>query len=387
MIQFSFIVFWISLFVIFFANIGYPYTIILIDKFLKTRTSKNLEFKPSVTIMVVAHNEEQVILEKLNNLKQINYPKSKMKIIVASDNSSDATNFIVENFIKDTPEMSISLYKAQKRAGKTNAQNEAQKRVETEFLVMTDANSMLDPDAISELMSSFTDSNISYVTGKLVYINSDTSSTSENESFYWNLDLKVREIESNIQTITAGNGALYAIRNDRYFDFNPIESHDSSMPLYYALRNEKAIANHDALVFEKAGETVTDEYQRKVRMNRLILNHILPTLKILNVFKYKWFTFFYLGHRTSRYLLWFAHLVLLISNVMLSIDNNFFKVLLVFHLIFWGVALVQTKIKLNNKIFNLIYYYAVTIAAQWHGIYRILTGKAKPFWEKAETTR
>ena len=107
----------------------------------KRRLVKDYSYQPSVTIMVVAHNEEKVIGEKLENLTKVDYPKDKMEILVSSDNSTDRTNSIVKDFINANPEFNIRLYEVKKRMGKTNAQNEAQNRRE-EILIMTDANSM-----------------------------------------------------------------------------------------------------------------------------------------------------------------------------------------------------------------------------------------------------
>lgn len=387
MIIFLKIIFWVSLFIIFWANIGYQISLIILDKLIEKKNIKLNDFFPSVTVMVVAHNEDKVILDKLKNLEEIEYPHNKISILVASDNSTDNTNYIVEEYIKNNPDINVKLCKAKSRMGKTNAQNEAQKFVESEFLVMTDANSMLDRASIKELVSSFYDESISYVTGKLVYTNSELSGTSSNESFYWNLDLRIREIESNIQTITAGNGALYAIRNSEYIDFNPIESHDSSMPIYYALNRKRAIANHDAVAFEKAGENNKDEFSRKVRMNRVLLSHIVPSFKLFNIIKYKWFTYFYFGHRTSRYLLWIAHLFLLCSNIILSFFSNLFLLLLLFHIFIFILAGIQHYFNTKNRLLNIIYYYLITIVAQYVGVWNTLTGNSRPFWEKAESTR
>lgn len=381
------ILFWFSVFIIFWANVGYQVSIVILGKILTRKNKKNKNYLPSVTVMVVAHNEEKVILEKLKNLENIDYPNEKIKVLIASDNSTDRTNEIVEKYINSNPQRDVTLYKAKKRMGKTNAQNEAQKIVSSEFLVMTDANSMLDESSIKELMSSFSEPDISYVAGKLLYTNSDNSDTSSNESIYWNLDLKIREIESNIQTITAGNGALYAVRNTQYVDFNPIESHDSSMPIYYAINNQRAIANHEAIAYEKAGENTNDEFSRKVRMNRVLLSHIMPSLKILNVFKYKWFTYFYLGHRSSRYLLWFAHALLLFSNVSLAINHALYAWILLLHILILVMGVVQHVVSTKSIILNLIYYYLMTIVAQYKGIWKVLSGESKPFWEKAESTR
>ena len=245
---------------------------------------------------------------------------------------------------------------------------------------MTDANSMLKEDAVKELVAAFTDDDISYVCGRLIITNKDVSNIAGSESTYWDMDTKLRGIESNIQTITAGNGALYACRTKDYHDFDPILCHDIAMPTYYALNGKRAIANHDAIAYEKAGEVIEDEFSRKVRMNRIILKSILPDIRILNFFKYKWYTYFYFGHRTCRYLLWITHLLALFMNALLIGQSWFYNVTFTGQVLFYLLALLKVVSKIENKLINLVYYYTVTIIAQWVGVYKILTGKAKPFW-------
>src|SRR5690606_5384844 len=136
------------------------------------------------------------------------------------------------------PEYKIRLYEVKKRMGKTNAQNEAQKTVNSEILVMTDANSMMDANSVRELVSAFTSEDISYVCGRLVISNQDFNEIVNTENLYWDNETRLRKIESDIQTITAGNGAIYACRNVDYYDFDPIRSHDANMPRYYALNGK-----------------------------------------------------------------------------------------------------------------------------------------------------
>lgn len=382
------ILFYISGFIIIWAMVGYTLSIKIIGKVYKDRKlKKNYSHQPTVTVMVVAHNEEEVILEKLQNIIQLEYPIDKIEFLIASDNSTDKTNEIVKNFIEDHEERKIKLYEVKTRKGKTNAQNEAQKTVTTEYLVMTDANSIMDKESVKELMAAFTSDEITYVSGRLCIVNHKASDVSNAEASYWDRDIAVREIEGKIQTITAGNGALYACRTDCYYDFNPIQCHDSSMPLLYALQGKRAIANHDAIAYEKAGEVIEDEFSRKVRMNRLILKNILPDIRLLNIFRYKWFSYFYFGHRTCRYLLWISHLMVLISNALLTPKSWFYAMIFAGQMLFYLLALIRSITKMHNKYLTLIYYYTVTIIAQWVGVLNMLTGKAKPFWEKAESTR
>ena len=380
------IIFWVAFFGIFWANIGYPISILVLGKIIKRENKKDGSYRPTVTIMIVAHNEEKVIKNKLENVLKVDYPKSKLEILVSSDNSTDKTNEIVEKFINKHKKEKIRLYKVKERKGKTNAQNEAAKTVKSEILVMTDANALLDKNAVKELVSSFGE-NVAYVTGRLVYSNSDDSTTSNTENTYWDMDTKIRDIESRIQTITAGNGALYACKTKEYHDFEPIQCHDASMPLYYALHGKRAIANHGAIAYEKAGENDKDEFKRKIRMNRVIMNAILPTIKILNVFRYKWFTYFYLGHRTLRYLLWLNHILLFVSNIIISFYNPLFIIPLVIQLLVCAFAMAKHLFKMKNRLFNLCSYYCMTVLAQLIGVIKTVTRKNKPFWEKAESTR
>lgn len=380
--------FYVSAFIIIWAMIGYPISIKIIGRIFKTKILiKDYNHQPTVTVMVVAHNEEKVIQEKLNNIISLDYPKDRIHFVIASDNSTDKTNEIVTQFINSNPNHNMSLYEVKARKGKTNAQNEAHKTVRTEFLVMTDANSIMDKYAVRELMAAFADENVAYVSGKLKIINESVSDVSGAESSYWDSDLAMREIEGRIDSITAGNGALYACRTSDYYDFNPIQCHDSAMPPFFALKGKRAIANHDAIAYEKAGEVIGDEFGRKVRMNRIILAHIMPDIRILNIFKYGWFSYFYFGHRTCRYLLWIAHLMILVANAMLINESWVYLSMFIGQLLFYTLAIIKYVSNSSNKLLTLIYYYTVTIAAQWVGVYRILTGKAKPFWEKAESTR
>lgn len=381
-------IFFISVFIIFWAMIGYPIVLNVLKYVFKNKgNKKDSMYRPTVTIMVVAHNEERVIGDKLNNLMELDYPKDKITYLVTSDHSTDQTDNLVKEFISKHPERKIKLYSTVEHKGKTNAQNEAQKLVDSEILILTDANAIFKKDALLELVSSFSEDDIAYVCGKLEYVNSVDNITAKSEGFYWKMDLMCREIESSILTITAGNGAIYACRNEDYKKIEPIECHDASLPVLYALDKKRAIYNKEAVAYEKAGETDSDEFKRKVRMNRRILDAIMPDVRIMNVIKYGWFSFFYFGHRTCRYLLWLMHLLVFVSNIPLIRVGTLWQILFVLQVIFYVLAVLGWKTKTDFKLIKIIYYYCMTVAAQWHGVINILTGKAKPVWEKAESTR
>lgn len=382
-------IFGLSLVMIIFPMIIYPISVILLSKFIERPLKLSGEkYYPEVTVMIVAHNEEKVIKDKLHNITNLNYPKEKLKIIVTSDNSTDLTNKIVKDFIENNPNDSIVLHEVLERGGKTNAQNEAQKLVTTEILIMTDANSMLGNNAIIELVKPFEDKSVFYSCGRLIYSNKEEYESSKSESDYWNLELKVRDAESRIQTITAGNGALYAIRNSEYIDVPNIRSHDSAFPFHAAKKGMRAVFASEAVVYEKAGESFSDEFKRKIRMNRGNIACIGRALFVLNFIKYRWFTYFYLGHRASRCALWFNHLLLFISSIILSVKGSVYGLIFaIFQIVFYLIAFGYFKNTFKSKYSRMIAYYSMTILAQGIGAKNSILGKNKAFWDKAESTR
>ncbi|WP_306485133.1 glycosyltransferase [Anaerococcus sp.] len=378
------IIFWVSAFAIFYPMIGYPLTLLLLDKIIKRKNIKDYTYKPKVSVIISAYNEEKVIEKKLNNIIKTDYPD--FEVIIANDASNDRTVELSENFIKSHPNFDIRVNTVRNHLGKTNAQDEAVEVAKGEILVFSDANSIFKEDAISELVSYFTSDDIEYVCGSLIYKEDETASVVA-ENTYWNMELTMRKIESNIKTIAAGNGAIYACRKKDYRNYNLVSSHDYEMPLHAGLNGKRALYNEDALAFEKAGSTTSDEFKRKVRMQRRILTNIRTNLRRLNIFKYGWFSFFHFNHKTLRFLQAFFHIVLFISNIFLIRQGFIYKLILLGQVAFLILAILGQVSKAKNKIVYFPRYYSMMMLAQILGAKNELTGKSKATWEKAESTR
>ena len=378
------IIFWVSAFAIFYPMIGYPLTLLLLDKIIKRKNIKDYPYKPKVSVIISAYNEEKVIEKKLNNIIKTDYPD--FEVIIANDASNDKTVELCENFIKSHPNFDIRVNTVRNHLGKTNAQDEAVEVAKGEILVFSDANSIFKEDAISELVSYFTSDDIEYVCGSLIYKEDETASVVA-ENTYWNMELTMRKIESNIKTIAAGNGAIYACRKKDYRNYDLVSSHDYEMPLHAALNGKRALYNEDALAFEKAGSTTSDEFKRKVRMQRRILTNIRTNLRRLNIFKYGWFSFFHFNHKTLRFLQAFFHIVLFISNIFLIRQGFIYKLILLGQVAFLILAILGQISKAKNKIVYFPRYYSMMMLAQILGAKNELTGKSAATWEKAESTR
>lgn len=381
------ILFWLGTFLVLYTMIGYPLLLIVLNKFLKPVIIQiNKNYNPKVSIIIAAHNEESIIAKKLENLLSVNYDNRSYEILVASDYSTDETNNIVRDYIKRYPNR-VFFVEVSRRMGKTNAQNEAVKKAKGDILVFTDANAMFDADALKYLISPFFDEQISYVCGKLEYTNSLSSASSSSESTYWNIDLTLRKIESDLFSITAGNGSIYAVRKSDYVNIDPVFSHDSVFPPKFVINGKRAVFNERAIAYEKAGESIEDEFSRKVRMSRKIIGINFVDSKKYNFFQHPLFTLFYISHRTFRNSLYLFHLIIYLTNFIVIINEPNLLYILFFIIqnlcIFCGFNIK----KINNKYIRFFSYYVITIFAQIIGAKNELTGKSKPFWQKAESTR
>lgn len=379
--------FWISALGIFYAFVGYPISLVIIKNiFTKKEIKKNNNYMPRVSMIIAAHNEEKSIIKKLENTISLDYDKNNLEIIVTSDNSTDSTNEKVLNFIEKYPNNNIILYKVKQRMGKTNAQNEAIDIANGEIIAFSDANSMWDKNALNFLVQNFYDKRINYVCGKLKYVNSFENITSNAETTYWNFDLWMRGIESDYGSITAGNGAIYAIRKEGIKLIPVLRCHDGLYPTLCVLDGKRAIYEENALAFEKAGENSQDEFSRKVRMNRGFLKSKYGYFSKFNPLKTGIFSYFYICHRYLRYSLYLFHILLFISSGYLS-KNIFYRYIFYSQIIFYLAAVIGAFSKKSIKIFYFPYYYTITIFSQLVAIIREILGKDKPFWEKAESTR
>lgn len=383
--------FWILVILILYPLCIYPISLYIISFFCKKEKFDRYSVKdlPNVSYVVTVYNEENVILKKLENISSLEYPSEKIEYIIASDDSNDKTHEIVEDYMRTHTNLNLKLHIVKGRVGKTIVQNQTRKICKGEIIAFSDANSLWKENSLYWLVSRFVDTKIGYVSGNLQYINSDIDNTAYAESSYWNYDLKIREMESSISNIVGGNGSIYAIRNQYYVDLPPLLSHDGFMPTKMVINGYKAKSEPMAIAFEKASEDSNDEFQRKVRMQRGQPFKKYYDIEKFNIFKYGWFTYFYIGHKYLKYLLYLFHPTLLIVNFYLLDVNIFYEITFYLQLIFYILAIVGYFFK-NKKIIILLYipyHYCLTIVAQIFSIKNTLLGKSKATWEKSKTTR
>ena len=175
------IIFWVAVVAIAYTYAGYPLLLMLISRFFSKPVLRR-DFTPTVSVIIAAYNEERDLAEKLENTLALDYPKSKLEIIVTSDCSTDRTDEIVRSF----EARGVRLHRQPERLGKTAAQNAAVEQAKGDIILFSDATTHYHPDVLRLMARSFADDSVGCVTGTVVYAHAADSSVSHGTRSYWN---------------------------------------------------------------------------------------------------------------------------------------------------------------------------------------------------------
>jgi cellulose synthase/poly-beta-1,6-N-acetylglucosamine synthase-like glycosyltransferase len=371
------IAFWLPVTLLVHTHIIYPLSLWVIVR-LRGREGTAVDPPadlPTVSLIIVAHDEEEVIAHRLRNARDLDYPRELLELIVASDGSSDRTVELARaadaDVVLDLP-----------RAGKVEAQNAAVEAARGELLAFSDANSFWSPAALRRLVARFADPRVGYVCGQVRLLGSG----SENEEgTYWRYEMAVRELESELGGITAGNGAIYAARPDSYLVLDSARGHDLSFPFTMTRRGWRALYAPDAVAQEKMAPTIAGEFARKRRMMARTWGVVLGD-RMLSPRGYgPLYAFEILSHRALRYAAPFLHLVALGTNIALLGEGAVYTVTLGLQAAFLFVALLGSVIPLRPL--RLAWYYVVVEGSIIAGLWDRLRSRRAVTWEKVEGTR
>jgi len=368
--------FWTSAGALAWTHVGYPLAAAALAR-LRPRAVRKAAVEPDVTVVVAAHYEESVIGARVENLLGLDYPAEKLRIVVASDASTDRTDEIVEEIAGAEPRVRLLRFP---RGGKTATQDAAVREIESEVLAFSDANSVWEPGALRALVRNFADPEVAYVCGQVRLEQPDGRSR---ESVYWRYELWLRDSESRLAGITGGNGAIYAVRRADYLETDPRLGHDFGFPYRLAQRGRRAVYEPEALASEKAARSSEDEYGRRIRMHSQGWLHVLGG----HVFKggEPLFLFEIVSHRVLRYGSGLLHVALLGSSLTLARRGRVYRQALVAQLAALALAAAgRERIPVPGA--ALAYHYFVLTAATVVGLVRSLEG-VETTWEKAEGTR
>ncbi len=234
---------------------------------------------PTVSLIVAAYNEEEVIAEKIENSLELEYPSDKLEIIVFSDASSDRTDDIVRSY----ESAGVELVRVEGRVGKTECQNVVAERADGEILVFSDANSMYEPDAIRALVEEF-DDETGCVVGGLHY--ETTSENTEGIPTYRQFERFIQRAESRISSVVKGNGAIYAVRADDYVPLDPDLVSDFGEPLAIRTTGKQVKFAAGAVAREEARDDLDSQLAAQNRITTRVWHTFGQFTELLNPREY-----------------------------------------------------------------------------------------------------
>ena len=371
------LLFWGSLKALAWTHAGYPAAMGVLARACPRPIARE-EVTPSVALVVCAHDEEAVIARRLENLLELEYPPGLLELVVASDGSGDRTNEIVRGFEGREPR--VRLIECP-REGKVAAQHRAVRESASEVVAFTDANTLWKPDALKMLVRNLADPEVGYVCGQLRLEGGEGANL---EGLYWRYEMWVRTQESACSSITAGNGAVYAVRRSAYVEDDPKYGHDFGFPSLMEQQGLRAVYEPAALALEPPASEPEDEYGRKVRTIARSWGHILSG-RMFRATRPLYLAEL-LSHRLLRYSTGLLQLGLLLSNLALLSRGRGYRRFFLFQLS--GLALAGAgKARLPLPGARLAYYYYLVTRATVAGLVRYLRTGTPQTWDKAKGTR
>ena len=372
--------------IILYIYIGYPLILILLQFLLPKKKINKKEIFPEVSLLISCFNEEAVINEKLENALAVDYPRDKLEIIVISDASTDRTDEIVREF----EDKGVQLIRQDKNLGKTCGLNLAVPIAKGEIIVFSDANAIYMPDAIRKLVRNFYDEEVGYVVGEARYRDRKESPASQSESAYWELEMALKKMESNIHSVVGGDGAIYAIRRELYEELKPADINDFVNPLQIILKGYRGVYETEAICYEESAGQFKKEFKRKIRIINRSFSGLLRVVGVLNPLKTGFFSLEIISHKLLR---WLAPVFMIIFTVisfglsMLNIEIFQWSSLLIgmFFILSYIGYLFSEKYNVW-RVFYYPYYFMLVSFASLIGISRSLRGEVQTTWSTIRIT-
>jgi cellulose synthase/poly-beta-1,6-N-acetylglucosamine synthase-like glycosyltransferase len=386
------VVFWLSFLALVYSYVGYPLLLRLLvgKRELETEQFTQEAELPQVSILMAVHNEEKVIREKLESLDHQDYPPDKLHIYIGSDNSSDQTNAIIEQFHTQRFQLHFTPYL--QRQGKPGVINQlaqvAKERHaagEDHIFIITDASVMLSPQVIRQLIKHFKHPNLAIVDAQMVHTGMTEIDISEAENNYISWEGQLKYYESVLWHKMIGPfGGCYALRSDF---FVPVPDNFLVDDFYITLqafrRGGLAIKEKKAICYEPVGHELKEEFRRKARISAGNLQNMfhfpglwLPPFGLPN------FPFF--SHKILRWLgpIW---LILLLLCAGLLMSKPFYAVLF-FLLVatYFGVPLLDEamqRLNHNGTLLRNVRYFLMMNLALLAGYIRYFKGIKSNVWQ------
>ena len=380
------VLFWTCLGLVAYAYVGYPLVIWAAARLFGRSEDPPAVADadlPTVTLLIAAHNEAEVIRERLENALALEYPAGKLEIVVASDGSKDATAEIVRSFA----DRGVRLLDYHPNRGKSATLNAAWNEVRGDIVILSDANTFFDPDGPRNLARWFEDASIGAVCGRLVLI--DPATGRNVDGMYWTYETFLKLCEARLDALLGANGAIYAIRRDK---FVPIPSEtavdDFVIPLLSRLEwDTRLVYDASAVAREETPAEMADEFKRRARIGAGGFQSLRTLYPLLHP-RHGWLAFSFLSHKIVRGCCPFFLIGAAGANMALAGDP-FYRATLAAQAGFYAVAWFGSRANGRGplvRIAKLTALFSSMNAALLVGFYRGARGRQRGAWARTART-
>ncbi len=375
------VIFWLSVLLMVYVYVGYPVILVMLRRWARV-TVRDDRYLPHVSLVIAAYNEEKVLHEKLQNSLALRYPKERLEIVVASDGSTDDTNTIAKAYA----DRGVVLHEVVPRGGKARALGRVVPNVHGEVVVLSDANTMYEPDALQKLARNFADPRVGAVSGDVQLV--DAAPThSRSEGLYYRYERWLQGVESELGSIIGADGAMYALRRPL---FQPpsvgLILDDFVISMNVARAGYRVVYEPEARATEQGTLSSQEEFRRKVRivsggMQALRRGEGLPRLE------QPFLLFCYVSHKLLRWFVPCFLLTLFLSSFWLS-NTSIYALAYYGQVLFYGVAgMYAAGVPLLRRwrASGVPYYFCLVNGAALIGLWKGLFQTPSGIWQR--TTR
>ncbi len=383
------VIFWICVFIVFYAYIGYGiilFILVKLKRIIGEKTSFDSDFEPEVTLFVAAYNEKDYVAQKIKNTFELAYPREKLKVIWVTDGSDDGT----EEILRQYPD--VEVYHNPERGGKIGAMNRGMKFVKTPIVIFSDANTDLGKNSVREIVRLFSNPKVGCVSGeKRIYQNEKDNAATAGEGIYWKYESQLKKWDAELYSVVGAAGELFAIRTELYQEVEKDTLLDDFIiSLRVAKQGFTIQYNPEAYAIETSSANVKEELKRKIRISAGGIQSVVRLKELLNPFKYGILSFQYVSHRVLRWVIapFLLPIILILNGIIISyISSNFYLILFILQILFYIAALIGWYLenkKIKVKLLFIPYYFFIMNFAVFLGLRRYLKNSQSVNWERAK---
>ena len=383
------LIFWICLFLVFYSYILFPLILKLLagKRNLKISSYKKEEL-PGISVLIAAHNEEQLIGEKIDSVLNGNYPADKLEVLVGSDASTDRTNAILEQKAKNCP--ALKLYFFEQRQGKPGIINRLAKEASGEILVISDANVMLHDDTLVELIRYFKEARIGLVDSTPISTGIRRDGISRQEKFYTNREVNIKYRESILwESMMGPFGGCYAIRKSLY---RPVPGNFLVDDFYISMsvleQGASCISNIRARVRVDVSNDPREEFFRKRRISAGNFQNLFRFIAL--IFKGRGIGFCFFSHKVLRWVVPFLVVITFSLSLVLALNSLLYLILFLLQALVLIIPFMEhilRKIGIQILPLRFISHFVLMNMALLAGFFKFTGGIRNNVWQPTSRTQ